>query len=668
MGSGASKMQRLRKVLIIRAYNARPKDVTVDEQFSKHWKYSDDGRPMITKSGIRDAIDVHSAPWIDPLLDELIPDDVESVYFDDFMRFLETGESPPVAPGKGQHSAKPPRPGSARHFEQDALHPERQPVSSTPRGLPKGKRRSADSRADPKPPHRRGSGSSSAKRAAPRPRREERPESGDSDEEVGSDDDTPPEIIVESGGIERVTTEHIYNDVYHTLGFEPAHASDYAVCVSPSKSMTVYDRRSRLARVNSNGRSLWRKREVVTQERVVHYTTIDEEGYVQELVETEKNQTEILHMETKDAGEFAHRETTNYESTEKLNNELVNASTGTEEYVHLKSQNDEYEHIESNMPPRAGATGAGQSAGADSKAAPESPSHLGGDPRARAEAKEAAVGLSEEDGALSETTLDYLLPYLQYMGGRVALFAVTAEDTFMTSSGPQTFLTLKGCFLQSDAAYSFSETLPPEENLRLLEDAVTLDPDAPLGANLANGLDDTCMFRVSDMLLQLDKLLEFQVKARAAATADDDSIAGDGAPMSEGKEELFDEGLGGPGLNEDKGLKAAEDEYRYRGAMGDPRDEENEFARANAVTPPPEEVEGLGDTHQRREKYSHLYEGKDVEELDEPSIFDAAAKGAARAAFSPERRFGAEVLNLDEVGNSPTQHERDAMQFSDDLD
>merc|ERR1719263_2741650 len=74
------------------------------------------------------------------------------------------------------------------------------------------------------------------------------------------------------------------------------------------------------------------------------------DGGVQELVETERSSTEILHMECKDTGEFAHRESTEYEQTEVFNKEVVSTEHGNEEYVHLKSQHDEYEHLESNMP------------------------------------------------------------------------------------------------------------------------------------------------------------------------------------------------------------------------------------------------------------------------------------------------------------------------------
>ena len=42
----------------------------------------------------------------------------------------------------------------------------------------------------------------------------------------------------------------------------------------------------------------------------------------QELVEKETTQSEVLHMECKETGEFAHRETTKYEQLETFNEEV----------------------------------------------------------------------------------------------------------------------------------------------------------------------------------------------------------------------------------------------------------------------------------------------------------------------------------------------------------
>jgi len=110
---------------------------------------------------------------------------------------------------------------------------------------------------------------------------------------------------------------------------------------------------------NSSG-NVWQKREVVTQERTVHYTTIDDDGVLQELIEKETSQTEVLHMESRDTGVFAHRETTLYDQTETFNSQVVGETHGVEEYVHMRSEDDEYEYMDSNMPEGKGRNGGEQ--------------------------------------------------------------------------------------------------------------------------------------------------------------------------------------------------------------------------------------------------------------------------------------------------------------------
>ncbi|EGZ11690.1 hypothetical protein PHYSODRAFT_516032 [Phytophthora sojae] len=95
---------------------------------------------------------------------------------------------------------------------------------------------------------------------------------------------------------------------------------------------------------------LWKKREVTIQERITEYTKIDEKGQPQRLVEKERHQTEVLHMESLD-GEFAHREITQFEQTEHLNDEMVHLDHGREEFLHLKSRHDEISRFESSVPP-----------------------------------------------------------------------------------------------------------------------------------------------------------------------------------------------------------------------------------------------------------------------------------------------------------------------------
>lgn len=55
-------------------------------------------------------------------------------------------------------------------------------------------------------------------------------------------------------------------------------------------------------------------------------------------------------MECRETGEFAHRESTQYEQMESFNEEVVAEVRGAEEYVHLKSLDDEFHYMESTMP------------------------------------------------------------------------------------------------------------------------------------------------------------------------------------------------------------------------------------------------------------------------------------------------------------------------------
>lgn len=103
---------------------------------------------------------------------------------------------------------------------------------------------------------------------------------------------------------------------------------------------------------------LWKKREVTIQERITEYTKIDDKGQPQKLVEKERHQTEVLHMESLD-GEFAHREITQFEQTEHLNDEIVHLDHGREEFLHLKSRHDEISRFESSVP-SGGPSGGGR--------------------------------------------------------------------------------------------------------------------------------------------------------------------------------------------------------------------------------------------------------------------------------------------------------------------
>jgi len=139
-----------------------------------------------------------------------------------------------------------------------------------------------------------------------------------------------------------------YTDVWKSLDFhmiQTLHKDNpcqYLVPFKPPQKDTSEKKRGH--------RAMWKKQETVIHERIVKYITVEPDGTVHELVETDKNQSEVLHMECKDTGEFLHREHTEYEQTEKFDAEFVTADRGTEEYLHLKNLEDEYEFMNSDMP------------------------------------------------------------------------------------------------------------------------------------------------------------------------------------------------------------------------------------------------------------------------------------------------------------------------------
>ena len=95
--------------------------------------------------------------------------------------------------------------------------------------------------------------------------------------------------------------------------------------------------------------NIWKKHETIIQERIVRHVTV-ENGVTRELVETDKSQNEVIHIECKDSGEFAHREFSQQEQTEELDKEMVTFIRASQEYVNLKSHSDEYEYTHSEIP------------------------------------------------------------------------------------------------------------------------------------------------------------------------------------------------------------------------------------------------------------------------------------------------------------------------------
>lgn len=69
MGGGASTLIRLRKAIVIRSYNLREPDQTLDQQFRRFAVQGSDGKQYITVENIRSCLRMESKEyeWIDYL-------------------------------------------------------------------------------------------------------------------------------------------------------------------------------------------------------------------------------------------------------------------------------------------------------------------------------------------------------------------------------------------------------------------------------------------------------------------------------------------------------------------------------------------------------------------------------------------------------------------------
>lgn len=135
----------------------------------------------------------------------------------------------------------------------------------------------------------------------------------------------------------------VYKEVWDTLQFRHiSSCRDMIPCMLEKRSSTNEPKTLKT--------NIWKKHETVIQERVVKYVTRCADGTLEELEEREKKQDEVIHIECKDTGQFAHHELSQYEKTEAFNKEIVSCRRGTEELVQLKSLEDEYEYFEGAMP------------------------------------------------------------------------------------------------------------------------------------------------------------------------------------------------------------------------------------------------------------------------------------------------------------------------------
>lgn len=73
MGGGASSFSRLRKAIVIRAYNLRAADETVDDQFRRFAQRGSDSVMYISLEDIRRSLNMETKEyeWVDHLFQQL---------------------------------------------------------------------------------------------------------------------------------------------------------------------------------------------------------------------------------------------------------------------------------------------------------------------------------------------------------------------------------------------------------------------------------------------------------------------------------------------------------------------------------------------------------------------------------------------------------------------
>lgn len=245
MGAGASShtspsaLNRLRKALVMRAYNIRQSDETLGELFRPH-AYRSSNVFYISVSAVKKTL-AEDAPWVDLLFEQVVGHEVGDLEFNSFIHFLETGHTPST---KGTPVAQPSKEPAKSKYNINARPPTDLPPSRKKGGLP------------------------------PTPPRNKPPVKA------------PPK---HSSNMSRhiptfnPTTSTVYPGVISSLHLHTLAIGIHSGAVVPSTGLTVSLDSKSSYRDPSSGptRPLWRKREVVKHERTVEYTTIDAEGVTQ---------------------------------------------------------------------------------------------------------------------------------------------------------------------------------------------------------------------------------------------------------------------------------------------------------------------------------------------------------------------------------------------------
>lgn len=98
---------------------------------------------------------------------------------------------------------------------------------------------------------------------------------------------------------------------------------------------------------SSTLQSILKRHETVINERIVR-TVSFQNGIEKISIETDKTQCDKIRMESD--GEFAVREYTQQEQTEELDGNMTTFVRATQEFLHLKSKEDEFEYVHSDIP------------------------------------------------------------------------------------------------------------------------------------------------------------------------------------------------------------------------------------------------------------------------------------------------------------------------------
>ena len=340
MGGGISapSVNRLRKTIVIRAHNQRKKDETLEEQF----------RPFAVRSTATNKLflslidvkkclnleDDGTALWssIEELLCHCAGADVKTqgIEYNSFISFLESGKLPlsKISPTENKENTVvsiDETVVNVRSMEESVLSPPMPPSKLKHKPILRvdtGTTQQIDVTKE-ESPSPSSSSSSSSKPMLPSPH---------------------PYVVEPADTPEARTRKGDSGNGGRSKGDAVFFSGDN------NETAIISIRTSSSTGTIQSGKPLWKKKETTKVERTVEYTTIDASGLLQELLESEITETEVFHMECKETGEFAHRETTEFQQKELFNKEVVSEQAGMEEYVHLKSLEDEIEYMESTMP------------------------------------------------------------------------------------------------------------------------------------------------------------------------------------------------------------------------------------------------------------------------------------------------------------------------------